>query len=425
MFLDVINKVKEIVHLNKTLVENFSFISLLEVFLLLVPLITYPYLVRVIGTELYGKVIVAQVLASYASILISFGIKEVGAKFIAINKNNKDTLSTIFSSLLFFKFILWLISLLIFCVIVYIIPSYRENFLLFLFAYGITFNDFIFPQFFFQGIEKMKYITIINILIRSFFLVLIFIFVNAPNDYILVPLFYSIGYLCGGIISLYLVFVKENVSFVKPSMSSIKMILKEAKPVFGASIICTIKDQLGYLLIGQTLGYSEVTLYDLGLKISAVIGKPISIISTVVFPRIAINKSIKYINKTYYFSILVTLVCSGIVLIFIKPIVAFFNPEINNLLPIKLFLLAPILSTSFFLAQNFFVTFGQTKKILIGMIATSLSYLIGVSFLFFMGIEGYVISFVLVALFSYFVEFLYRNIVYFKWIRKSKYSNVS
>ena len=194
---------RQIIKKNKVLVENFSYISALQIFLLLSPLITYPYLVRVLGRELYGWVITAQVIAGYCSLIVDFGFKSVSAKHVSIYRENKDKLSEILSSVLLVRFLLWFFCFIVYTIIVYQIDSYREHIWLFLFSFGITFNELLFPQFFFQGIEKMKYIAILNIGIRLFFLLLIFIVVKETEDYVIVPLLSSIGYFLGGVVSLY------------------------------------------------------------------------------------------------------------------------------------------------------------------------------------------------------------------------------
>ena len=82
--LQISEKIKN----NKTIFSNFSYLAILEIFVLIAPLITYPYLVRVLGTELYGWVITAQVTASYASIIIDFGFRRVSAKYVASVRDN-------------------------------------------------------------------------------------------------------------------------------------------------------------------------------------------------------------------------------------------------------------------------------------------------------------------------------------------------
>ena len=90
---------------HKVLIENFSYLAFLQVFLLLYPLITYPYLVDVLGKEIYGIVLTAQMLASYASLFIDFGSNFVCAKHVSINRDNKAKLSEILSNVLFVRLV--------------------------------------------------------------------------------------------------------------------------------------------------------------------------------------------------------------------------------------------------------------------------------------------------------------------------------
>ena len=57
---------------NKTVLANFSYLSILQVFTILFPLLTYPYLLRVIGLELYGVIVFAQAIINYVSLVINF-----------------------------------------------------------------------------------------------------------------------------------------------------------------------------------------------------------------------------------------------------------------------------------------------------------------------------------------------------------------
>lgn len=78
-----------------------SYITVFQVFVVLVPLAIYPYLVRVLGKELYGYVITAQVVASYASVFVNFGFRTVSARFVSIYREDKEKLSEILSSVFF------------------------------------------------------------------------------------------------------------------------------------------------------------------------------------------------------------------------------------------------------------------------------------------------------------------------------------
>ena len=80
---------------NKTVLANVSYLSILQIFTILFPLLTYPYLLRVIGLDLYGVIVFAQTIITYVSLVINFGFNMSGAKNVAICKENKELLSRI------------------------------------------------------------------------------------------------------------------------------------------------------------------------------------------------------------------------------------------------------------------------------------------------------------------------------------------
>lgn len=139
---------------HKQVIENLSYMSFLQVFLLIYPLITYPYLTKVLGRELYGVVLTAQMLASYASLFVDFGSNFVCAKHVSVNRNSPSKLSEILSNVLAVRFIIFVLAFLIFVSISLLVPTYREHIWLFILTYGFVTNELFFPQFFFQGLEK-------------------------------------------------------------------------------------------------------------------------------------------------------------------------------------------------------------------------------------------------------------------------------
>ena len=78
---------------NKTILANFSYLSLLQLFTILFPLLTYPYLLRVIGLELYGVIVFAQAIITYISLVINFGFNMSSAKEVAVHRSDREELS--------------------------------------------------------------------------------------------------------------------------------------------------------------------------------------------------------------------------------------------------------------------------------------------------------------------------------------------
>lgn len=395
---------------HRVIVENFSCLALLQFFLLIYPLITYPYLVEVLGMELYGYVLTAQMLASYASLFIDFGSNYVCTKHVSINRHDNTTLSEILSNVLFLRFLIFIVAFLVFVAIVYIVPTYREHVWLFLLTYGLTVNELLFPQFFFQGIEKMKLITVINIIIKLVTIALIFIVVKTNTDVLKVPVVYSIGYLIGGIVSLYLIVYNLGIRFVRPNKVSMMRYFKDSSSIFATDLVSTIKDKLSYFLVGSLVGMSEVVVYDLGLKLHGIVAKPYMLICTVMFPRLAMNRSIRQLKLVMLTNFLCTLGLIIIANIFLKEIVVFFLHEECDLWPLRLFLLGPLfLSVSYVISNNLFIAFGYNKYMFTSILVTTSVYLVSLVVCYALGSLNTIMSLIGIALISYCAELIYRT----------------
>lgn len=394
---------------NKRIFSNFSYLAILEIFGLVAPLITYPYLVKVLGQELYGWVITAQITASYATILIDFGFRRVSAKYVAAAKDNHPELSRVVSTVVILRVILWLITLIFYAGIVYLIPSYRHQWLLFILSYGLTISAALLPDFYFQGIEQMKYITLINVFTRLVFISATFIVITSPPKYVYVPLLWSVGYLLGGLYSLYVVFGKHKLKLIRPTLSDYRYHLKETTPIFLSDVMLNVKDKFNYNLMGSMLGMSNVVIYDIGTKINNLLAKPTWTLSAAIFPSMSRNPSVKKTKQILLFLFIASIFMVAIAYTFLPQIVKFFIHEDIDMLPLRIYLLVPVFTgLSFYIPSGVFVVFSRNKYVLYSTLFSTVSYLL---LLFIMWISGYlnsVMNFILLTVTSYFVEALFR-----------------
>lgn len=407
--MNIFHHLRPFVDSHKTIVENFSYLSVLQIVLMLAPLITYPYLVGVLGMELYGIIVSAQMLMGYAGILIDFGTNSVCAKHVSIHRDNPKMLSEIVSSVIIIRSAMALSCFGVYVLIAYLIPAYRDYILLFIITYGMVMQEVLFPQYFFQGIEKMKYATILSIVFKAIFIIAIFFVIKTPKDYIFVPLLYMLGYTVSSASALYLVFVKMDVRFYFPKWERIKIYVQDASPLLATDVICTIKDKFNYLFIGSSVGMAEVTIYDLGIKLNGLVGKPMSILQTVMFPRLAKSRSFANVKKLIIISFFSSLAIYIVFNLFLPGIVEFFLHNKIDLLPIRLLALAPvILSISGVLGVNFMVAFGYNKYMFYSILVTTMVYLICIAYVYLTRCQPGLYTFVFIALIAYITELLYR-----------------
>lgn len=276
----------------KRLYENFISLSLLRGITYLFPLFTLPYLVRVLGPEKYGLVAFAQAFANYFNILTDYGFNMSATREISIEREDKNKVSQIFSSVLSIKFLLFILSLIIFTTIVFFIPRFAADKAVYFFSFLLVLGNTLFPIWFFQGMEKMKYITFISTLAKVFFLVCVFVFIKRPDQYALVPLFGSLGSLISGLVALILVFRSFKIRFIIPSLKEMKTQLINGWHFFTASFFTTIYTSSNTFFIGLVTGNNELVGYFAGAeKIVAAFRGLLSPISQTVYP---------YFSKLFY-----------------------------------------------------------------------------------------------------------------------------
>lgn len=398
---------------HKILIQNFSYLSALQVFNMLLPLITYPYLIRILGKETYGLIVFAQAIIGYLVILVSFGFNISATKEVSIHRNNKEKLSEIINSVLILKGILFLFSLVILTALLYFIPQAHGYEILFYLTMHICLYELIFPIFYFQGIEKMKYITYLNLVSRLIFLALIFILVKSKSDYLLVPLINGIGAIIVGIISI-LFIIKDQIVFRAQPINVLFTYFKKSYVMALAYASNTFKTNFNIIIVKFLFSFSEVAYFDLALKISNIGNTFLDLISQTVFPKMSREKNANFLMKIIKLSLGTSLLFILFIQIFAKPIIETLGgiemlPAINILRIIVFFI--PIYITGSLLGRNCLIVHGFDQQVLLSMLYSSIVYatLIGVCYM--IGINVTLTGLILAYLGSWAFETAYRYII--------------
>jgi len=271
----------------KRLTENFLSLSALQVVNYLLPLVTLPYLVRVLGPEKFGLVAFAQAFIMYFVILTDYGFNLSATREISINRENKEKVSEIFSSVIAVKLLLGILSFIILAVILAFIPRLGNDWLVYIFAFGMVLGNILFPVWFFQGMERMKYITILNIVARGIFTVCIFIFIRKMADYLYVPLINSVGFLAAGGLSLRIVFKDFGIRYSFPTIEAIKYQLKEGWHIFISQAAISLYTVSNAFILGIFTNNTIVGYYSAAEKIIRAVQGLLAPVSQTVYPYIS------------------------------------------------------------------------------------------------------------------------------------------
>lgn len=224
----------------KRLFENFISLSILQGLNYILPLITFPYLVRVLGVEKFGLLSFATATIGYFQIITDYGFNLSATREIAIHRENKEKVQEIFSAVMTIKFGLMLLSLILLTILVFSFEKFRQDWEVYFLTFGMVIGNTLFPVWFFQGMERMKYITILNIIAKGLFTVAIFILIREQSDYWKVPLINGLGFWFAGFMSLAIIFNSFNIKFKKIYLNEIKYQLKSGWHIFVSTIAISL-----------------------------------------------------------------------------------------------------------------------------------------------------------------------------------------
>jgi PST family polysaccharide transporter len=238
-------------------------------------------------------------------------------------------------------------------------------------------NEVLFPIWYFQGIEKMKYWTQITVVSRLIFLIFIFLLIHSPNDYLYVPIIYGIGYLISGSMSLYIIFYKHKIKFQLQSFSSLKLYFKNSVSLFISDISANLYSSTNKIIIGSFLGLGEVAYYDIAEKITTLFKLPQVIINQTVFSKISKEKNIKFIKRVFNSSIFLNILLIFIVILFSKNIIIILGGA--SMLPAAVVVNILILTVFFSTLSNVFgiqilISFGYNRVFSSVILTSSLFY---------------------------------------------------
>lgn len=292
----------------RTLAANFGYLSLLQVAGYVFPLITMPYLARVIGVDGFGKVAFASAIVVWFQTVADWGFNYTATRDVAKNRDDKEKVSEIFSNVLWARCLLMIISFLLLLLVISLVPTFRENYAVILVTFLLVPGHIMFPDWFFQAMERMKYITILNLLSKLLFTILVFVFIKEKNDFILQPLFISLGFLLSGMIAMYIILSKWKVKLKLPSTKRIFETIKGSTDVFINNIMPNLYNSFSVMLLGFFGGPVSNGLLNAGSRFVSISQQFMTVISRTFFPFLSrrIDKHSSYAKLTIYTSIIIS-----------------------------------------------------------------------------------------------------------------------
>tara|TARA_B100001093_G_scaffold462331_1_gene477481 strand:- start:3788 stop:5023 length:1236 start_codon:yes stop_codon:yes gene_type:complete len=358
------------------MIKNFSYISSVKSVSIILPLVTFPYLIRTLGAEQYGIVMWAWAVAQILIAFIQLGFETLGTKLVSENREDKKIISKILAQITFIKLILFA---LVICIIFFLLlfEKFNNHKSLF-FAFMIfIFCESMLPMWYFQGIEEMKFVAISNLLTKLFFACSVFIFVYNSADYLLVAIFYGIGSMLSLLFSI-LIISKHKLNLVEFKLVEIINLTKESFIISSSTIGNALRDNVTIFLIQIYSGPVSVAYFDLACRVVNILLVPFHVVSDVIYPHIAKTRDLEFLKRVIAISLALSSFITVIFFININTIsfllLGSYNPILINIFKF-LILVIPIGTLSALLSKNILVVFGASKYYAYAMFWSSMVYL--------------------------------------------------
>lgn len=291
--------------------KNFIYAFSYQILIVILPLITTPYIARILGSKNIGIYSYTYAIVYYFILFAMLGINNYGNREVAKNRDNEKKLSKTFIGIYSIQFITSLIMIILY--ILYVIFLVHENKYIALLQTTYLIGTMFDINWFFQGLEKFKLTITRNVIIKILTIICIFVFVKTRNDLYLYILIMSIGTLLSQV--LLWPFLRKYVHFEKVSFHEVFRHLKPCLTLFVPTVAVSIYKSMDKIMLGNFTNMNEVGLYE---NVDKIMNVPIGLVmtlGTVMLPKMSNliakgndeAKEKKYVDKSMKFILFITI----------------------------------------------------------------------------------------------------------------------
>lgn len=273
---------------SRQVLSNVFSLSALQVANAILPLVTVPYIVRVIGPHFYGTIAFAQAFATYFVLLITYGFDFTASRQIAQNRQNPERIRAIFWTVMWCRLYLFALSTVVFGAALIWIPAVNDVAAVMLVSYLFVIGTVAFPTWFFQGVERLGATATFNFIVKFVVTVGVFVFLKRQEQFIIVPLLLTIGQIVAGISALVYAMVRYTGWVVFPGWRQLWRQLREGVTVFVSTVFMNVYTISNTVLLAFFASQESVGFFAGASKIVIAIRSVALLpISQSMFPHIA------------------------------------------------------------------------------------------------------------------------------------------
>lgn len=271
----------------ESLRNNIIALAIVQASNYILPLISLPYLARVLGAESFGKVVFAQALMMYFILVVEYGFSWSATRKVAENRENRVLLGEIFMNIWAVQWLLIVLCSVIFVSIVFGVEKFRGDIGFYAAAFFIVLGNVLFPIWFFQGVEKLQLQSVLQFAGKLIGLLFIFVLVKNENDGIWVLLSNALSAIIAGLFSIFFIFKSGYFKICFPSLSGVRQEFVEGFSLFASRVSISFYTMLIPLALGWIAGPVALAYFNVADKLRVGAQSLITPISQAIFPRIS------------------------------------------------------------------------------------------------------------------------------------------
>lgn len=267
----------------KSIKLNFIMNAILQISAFIFPLITFPYVSRILGPSGTGNVSFATSIVTYFALFAQLGIPTYGIRATARVRDDKELLSKTVQEIFIINAVMCVLAYFVFFVVLNLVPKmYNDKVLFIIISSTILFNS-VGMDWLYKGLEKYTYITFVSIIFKFIALILMFVCVHHKNDYVIYGAISIFAASASNICNLVNI---HKLIYIKPIFNY--EFTKHFRPImifFAMSCATTIYTNLDTVMLGFMKDNVEVGYYNAAIKIKNVLLGVVTSLGTVLLPR--------------------------------------------------------------------------------------------------------------------------------------------
>jgi len=337
-----------------------------------IPLAVLPYLVRVLGVERYGLVAFAQALAQGFMFLTDYGFNLSATRRIAQLHDDPREVARVFWAVITIKTALMVAGAGVLAGLIVLVPRFHSDASLYVVAYAAVVGSVLFPVWLFQGMEQMRYISVVSGGAKLLGAALLFFLVHRPSDYLLALAIQSVSMLLAGIAGFIAALAHFRIGFRFPSRTDLSKMLAEGWHLFISSVAGTLYATSNVFLVGLIAGNVQAGYFSAAEKTVRGVQGLLTPMTQAIYPHVSglaqesRERALSFIRKTLGWMGLLSFLPSILLLIFARPVaLLLFGPAAEgSIVPLRLIALLPfVLTVSSVLAVQTMIPFGMERQL--------------------------------------------------------------